>query len=135
MFSEVEGDGGWWDVCRMDKRAGYACPRRWIESSSCVIEGRERRHGLTASSKTEERFVRLRISDLLSRIGLRSVLRRLHARALMDRVSSSIKASRGGTRSGKCVSSSSRFSGCERISISGMSRTAAVFKDIPSTAR
>lgn len=92
-------------------RAGYACSSRWMESSSWVIDGRESRHGLTASSKTEERFVRLRISDLLSRIGLRSFVSRAHPRVLNGRLSSSINASSGGTRSGKCASNSSRFAG------------------------
>lgn len=92
-------------------RAGYACSSRWMESSSWVIEGRESRHGLTASSKTEERLVRLRISDLLSRIGLRSFVSRAHPRALKGRLSSSINASSGGTRSGKCASNLSRFAG------------------------
>lgn len=90
---------------------GYAIPRRRIESSSGVMDGRERRHGLTASSKTEDRFVRCRISDLLSRIGLRSSERRAQPRALNAKPSSSISASRGGTSSGKCTSIRLRFSG------------------------
>lgn len=66
--------------------------------------GRDRRHGLTASSKTEERFVRLRISEFVSRIGLSICERRTQPLILKGRPSSSIKANRGGTTSGKCDS-------------------------------
>jgi hypothetical protein len=43
-----------------------------MASSSGVIVGSEWKQGLIASSNTEERFVRRRMSDLLSRIGFRS---------------------------------------------------------------
>lgn len=79
-----------------------------IESSSGVIVGKEKKHCLMASSKTDERFVLRRISDWPSLMGLRSCKRRLQPRVLSDRLSSSIRVSVGGMRSGKCSSKYSR---------------------------
>lgn len=53
-----------------------------MASSSGVIDGNDRRHGLTASSKTDARFVLWRMSDLLSRIGVRSWVKRRQPRVL-----------------------------------------------------
>jgi len=53
-----------------------------MESSSGVIVGSEKKHCFTASSKTEDRFVRRRMSDSLSLIGLRSCRRMLQPRDL-----------------------------------------------------
>lgn len=83
---------------------GYATPKSRMESSSGVIVGREKKHCLMASSKTDERFVLRSISDWLSLMGLRSCKRRLQPRVLNDRLSSSIKVNVGGMRSGKCFS-------------------------------
>lgn len=63
--------------------------------------GRERRHGLMASMKTEERLVRFRISDLACWMGCRRWVRRVQPSALLGLVSSSIKARMDGTRRGK----------------------------------
>lgn len=79
-----------------------------MESSSGVIVGREKKHCLMASSKTDERFVLRSISDWLSLMGLRSCKRRLQPRVLNDRLSSSIKVNVGGMRGGKCFSKYSR---------------------------
>ena len=56
----------------MERRAGYASPSSSKDLSSGVMDGRDRRHGVTASSKTEVRFVRRRISEPLSWIGCSS---------------------------------------------------------------
>lgn len=66
-----------------------------------MIVGRERRHGVMASSKTEDRFVRRRMSDLPSRRGTSSLERRLQPRVLNDMFSSSISERMGGTSNGK----------------------------------
>lgn len=52
---------------------------------------------MSASSKTEERFVRLRRSESLSRIGVRNFIKRLQPRYLKDELSSSIRDNIGGT--------------------------------------
>lgn len=75
-----------------------------MESGSGVMVGRERRQGFRASSKTEVRFVRWRIGDLVCWIGVRRFLRRVQPFVLMALVSSSISARIGGTSKGKWVS-------------------------------
>lgn len=65
-------EGVLYAVLRRDCRAGYAASRSLSELSSGVMLGRERRQGVMASWKTEARFVRRRMSDPLSWMGLRS---------------------------------------------------------------
>lgn len=72
-----------------------------MESGSGVMVGRERRQGFMASSKTEVRFVRWRIGDLVAWIGVRSCLRRVQPFVLIEVVSSSIRARIEGTSRGK----------------------------------
>ena len=72
-----------------------------MESGSGVMVGRERRHGLMASMKTDERLVRFRISDLACWMGRRRWVRRVQPSVLLGLVSSSIKARMDGTRRGK----------------------------------
>ena len=57
------------------KKAGYAADKRWIDSFSGVIVGKESRHGLSASWKTESRFVRRRMSHFAAESGDRRVVR------------------------------------------------------------
>lgn len=101
---------------RRERSAGYAAPRSWRASFSGVMVGRERRHGLMASSKTEERLVRWRMSDLLSLIGERSCERMSQPQALKEVVSSSISERIGGTISGKWASMWDLSAGCESVS-------------------
>lgn len=67
MWASVSFSDCWippgYRVRRTARNAGYATDKRWIESFSGVMVGRERRHGLKASWKTESRFVRRRMSD------------------------------------------------------------------------
>lgn len=60
--------------------------------------GRERRHGVSASSNTEDRFERLRRSESLARIGVRNLIKRSQPRYLKDELSSSIKDNIGGIK-------------------------------------
>lgn len=73
--------------------------------------GKEWKHGLMASSKTDDRFVRRRISDLLSWIGIKKCDSRIQPWRLKERLSSSIMVRIGGTRRGKCDSRCSRSVG------------------------
>lgn len=75
-----------------------------MESSSGVIDGREKKHCFNVSSKTDDRLVLCRMLDWLSRMGSRSCERRLQPRVLNARSSSSIKVNSGGISSGKCLS-------------------------------
>lgn len=97
-------EGVLYAVLRRDCRAGYAVPRSLSELSSGVMDGRERRQGVMASWKTEARFVRRRMSDPLSWMGLRSCLRRLQPFVLKAMLLSSIKDRIAGTSRGKCAS-------------------------------
>ena len=53
-----------------------------MESSSGVIVGRERRQGLMASVKTEERLVRWRMVDWVAWMGWRRWVSRVQPRVL-----------------------------------------------------
>lgn len=76
------GDCEGYRVRSTEKKAGYAAERRWIDSFSGVIVGRERRHGLRASWKTESRLVRRRMVDFAAERGERMVARMEHPAAL-----------------------------------------------------
>lgn len=52
---------------------------------------------MSASSKTEDKFVRFKRSESLARTGVRNLIRRLQPRYLKDELSSSIRVSIGGT--------------------------------------
>lgn len=73
-----------------------------------MIVGREWKHGLMASSKTDDRLVRRRISDLPSWMGIKNCDNRMQPWRLKGRLSSSIMVRMGGTRSEKCASKRSR---------------------------
>ena len=75
-----------------------------MESFSGVMVGNDRRQGLMASSKTEARFVRWRISDLLSLMGTRVWERSMQPEVLLATLLSSMRAKSGGTTRGKCAS-------------------------------
>lgn len=83
------------------------------------MEGREWRHGIRASSKTEDRLVRRRMSDLLFQIGIRSCERRLQPRVLKGKTSSSIRVRRGGTSSERWDSIRLWSVGCQLVSTPG----------------
>lgn len=52
---------------------------------------------MSASSNTEDKFVRLRRSESFARIGVRNLIKRLQPRYLKDELSSSIRDRIGGT--------------------------------------
>lgn len=83
----------------MERRAGYAAPSISRDLSSGVMDGRDRRHGVTASSKTEVRFVRRRMSEPLFWIGCSSCVSRAQPFVLNGRLLSSIIARMVGTNS------------------------------------
>lgn len=99
-------------VLRTERSAGYAALSRAMDSSSGVIVGRESRQGRMASSKTEERLVRRRMSDLLPLMGMSRSDARRQPRILKGRLSSSISVKMAGTRRGKCASRWSRSVAC-----------------------
>lgn len=68
-----------------------------MELSSGVMVGRERRHGVMASWKTEVRFVRWRMSDLLSLTRTSRFLSKSHPIVLKQMLLSSIMARMAGT--------------------------------------
>ena len=111
------GEGVLWIVLKSERSAGYAAPRIWMELFSGVIVGRERRQGVVASSKTEVKLVRSRMSEPLWWMGCRILLKSLQPIRLNVIQLSSIKARMAGTRRGKCASRWTLSVGCRRVSL------------------
>lgn len=72
---------------------------------------------MMASWKTEDRFVRSRMSEPLFWMGLRSPLRRLQPFVLKWILLSSMRDRMAGTRSGKYASSCALSADCDEVSV------------------